>query len=397
MNIARVRNLEAVTGRRNVALRRAYNAAVLLGGGDAPCGQNPQTFRCGKKYATQHPDPENCTYNEEKKRCVQSVKYKKEKKKTKKRRKEKTNDKEAKHVSTQAKAKKKPNDKEAQAKGVPSTNNDMEGVTLDAKYPPFKGKWELNEQIGSGTQGTMYKAHDDYNKKVAAIKVQKTSWEHRMYMILYSPTMYPRGLPKVGKSLIKTRGEYAYVMEYMGGGTLLTHRTKDRTKDVIRKLVGSTMELIEVLEYVHDKGIVHRDVNPNNIMYTTENYVKLIDFGAAFRWTAYKPNKRKGGLVGTPAFVSRHVLAGFKPTRRDDMYSLGLSIMHVVDLLPSWARDEDGGIASRMKQQEADFPDGSQSELRTACVQMMRLNHELDFDARPDYTACKKLFSHLAV
>lgn len=122
------------------------------------------------------------------------------------------------------------------------------------------------------------------------------------------------------------------VMEYVDGITLWDYVQRRKKGAMIHFFLTSMGQLCSAFELVHSKGIVHRDIKPNNIMLTKvggQLRVKLLDLGLifferAFSVTAELKLTRQGQLVGTPAYMSPEQCKGEQVTHLSDIYSLGL-------------------------------------------------------------------------
>ena len=82
------------------------------------------------------------------------------------------------------------------------------------------------------------------------------------------------------------------------------------------------------LEYLHRKGVIHRDVKPENLVYEEGGYVRLTDFGIAD--VADRRGKRGVEVSGTPVYMAPEALYEGNITYRSDMYSLGIIVYELV-------------------------------------------------------------------
>lgn len=136
--------------------------------------------------------------------------------------------------------------------------------------------------------------------------------------------------------------DYAYlVMEFVNGPTLKTlfdENQRFALADICR-IIGS---ILEALQYSHDRGVVHRDVKPANIMFTKENQVKITDFGIARLEDSELT--QAGMVIGTPAYMSPEQFLGEKIDLRTDVYSTGVVLYHVL----TGERPYEGNLATIM-------------------------------------------------
>ncbi|KAJ4848939.1 hypothetical protein Tsubulata_034175 [Turnera subulata] len=143
------------------------------------------------------------------------------------------------------------------------------------------------------------------------------------------------------------------VMELCHGGRLLDQMTKEgqysehRAANILR-------DLILVIKYCHDMGVVHRDIKPENILLTASGQMKLADFGLAVRVTN---GQNLNGVVGSPAYVAPEVLAG-NYSEKVDIWSAGV-LLHA--LLVGFLPFQGGSLAAvfdAIKKGSLDFTSG---------------------------------------
>lgn len=120
------------------------------------------------------------------------------------------------------------------------------------------------------------------------------------------------------------------VMELCSGGRLIDQMTKEGRYSE-QRAANIFKELMLVIKYCHDMGVVHRDVKPENILLTTTGKIKLADFGLAMRITN---GQSLAGLAGSPAYVAPEVLTG-NYSEKVDVWSAGI-LLHalLVGVLP---------------------------------------------------------------
>ena len=136
--------------------------------------------------------------------------------------------------------------------------------------------------------------------------------------------------------------DYAYlVMEFVDGVSLKSKFDNNQrfAKAEICKIIGS---MLEALQYSHDRGVVHRDVKPANIMFTKDNRLKITDFGIARLENS--DMTQSGMVIGTPAYMSPEQFLGEKIDLRTDIYSTGVVLYQMV----TGERPYEGNLATIM-------------------------------------------------
>jgi len=195
---------------------------------------------------------------------------------------------------------------------------------------PVFGRYEILQELGRGGMGVVYKARDPKIDRVVAIKSILTTHSDDESSEEYE-RRFRREVKAVGKlthSAIVTvydfiedhLGRPAMVMEFVEGETLQQYVAHGRLP------LGRSLEIMisaaEALDHAHAQGIVHRDMKPANILIGRDGRAKVSDFGIAKVGGGTNTNT-KGGLVGTPAFMSPEQFLGRKVDGRSDIFSLG--------------------------------------------------------------------------
>jgi serine/threonine-protein kinase len=193
------------------------------------------------------------------------------------------------------------------------------------------GSWVIDREIGRGGMGTVYAAHEAEphgEPRQAAVKVlapelaadpgflERFRREIDTLRQLRHPNiveLYEAGTQD---------GRHYYAMEYVPGKDCEQLRTELGRLPWIDAL-SIALQVAPALKHAHDRGIIHRDIKPHNLIRTDDGTVKLTDFGIA-RVFAGKSLTVTGGLVGTAEYVSPEQAAGKPVTNRSDLYSLGV-------------------------------------------------------------------------
>ena len=196
------------------------------------------------------------------------------------------------------------------------------------------GSFELEEPIGEGGMGQVWRARHRRLGRTVAVKL--------LPLELAASEEFRRRFEREAQALARLAhpgivtvhdfgeedGQYYLVMEYAEGGTLAT-----RMPMPAEQAVRHALELAEALSYAHGHGIVHRDIKPANVLLSAEGRAKLTDFGVARfigphsgGWTVTQPDK----VAGTPLYLAPEVLEGAAPDPRQDLYALGVLLYEMV-------------------------------------------------------------------
>ncbi|MCG8405290.1 MAG: serine/threonine-protein kinase [Phycisphaerales bacterium] len=218
--------------------------------------------------------------------------------------------------------------------------NELQRGRLKSNRQPDMNGYDDFREIGGGGQGDVYSAFHRSMKRHVAIKVLRDRafaseagrlrFEREIDLIagLQHPNIvrvYDRGLTSDGK--------HYFSMEYIDGVSLgdhLTRKTTPNTTDLLHLFI----EICAAVGFAHQKGVIHRDLNPSNILIDTDGKPHVLDFGLAK--TAEPTDGAAvtvtGEFMGTLAFASPEQLSG-DPSQidiRTDVYSLGVILYQML-------------------------------------------------------------------
>lgn len=189
--------------------------------------------------------------------------------------------------------------------------------------------YRLERPIGRGGMSTVYLALQESVQREVALKVLSASLsgeEEFSHRFLHEARI-AAGLkhPNIVHIYdVAEAGGFHYIaMEYLSGGALLNRRRRQLPHQAalqVLKQIGSA------LSYSHKRGVVHRDIKPDNILFREDGQAVLTDFGIARAIDSHRMT-RTGSIVGTPHYMSPEQARGAKLDGRSDLYSLGI-VLH---------------------------------------------------------------------
>ncbi len=197
------------------------------------------------------------------------------------------------------------------------------------------GKYQIIEHIGHGGMAEVYKAEHIRLGRMVAVKVLhpfladeegfvvRFQREARIVATLRHPNIV-QVYDFDYNDEIKI---YYMVMEYIDGPTLKSRLAKGALPVLEAVHVG--IAIAEALEYAHKRGMIHRDVKPANIMFTSDNQPVLTDFGIA-KMLSLTDLTASGAMIGTPAYMSPEIGMGKHATESSDIYSLGVVLYQML-------------------------------------------------------------------
>ncbi len=182
-------------------------------------------------------------------------------------------------------------------------------------------------ELGRGGMGIVYKSRDLKLKRAVALKVLCKEYtddpdivarfirEAQAVALLNHPNIV--SIYDIGDEDVKFLS-----MEFIDGHTL-RKILKQKKVIPISQVIRIMGQILDAMEYAHTKGIIHRDMKPDNIMITREGVIKIMDFGLAKIENAL-PLTDSGVVMGTEWYMSPEQIKGYPGDRRTDIYALGI-------------------------------------------------------------------------
>ena len=193
------------------------------------------------------------------------------------------------------------------------------------------GRFEIENRVGTGGMGEVYRAQDTRLKCAVALKrlspaLRNDSFYRRRLMEEAQRSAQMRNEPRVAAvyDFLETQDEFFLVMEFVEGETLRQRLARPIQLQEFLHIAG---QCAEALVAANDRGILHGDIKPENIMLTPAGQVKILDFGVAKQILGSDDDvtiDRAGTLSGTPAYMAPEILLRKPTDGRADIFSLGI-------------------------------------------------------------------------
>lgn len=217
------------------------------------------------------------------------------------------------------------------------------------------GRYEINEIIGIGGMAVVYKAYDRIEQRVVSVKILKDEFtkseEFKQRFQTESKAISMLNHPNIVKIYDVSLGDnFQYiVMEYIDGITLKEYIEKQGVLSW-KEALYFTVQILRALQHAHDKGIVHRDVKPQNMMLLRDGTIKVTDFGIArfSRTQATITDK----TIGSVHYISPEQARGDTTDEKADLYSMGVLLYEM--LTGKLPFDADSAVSVAIMQMQDD-------------------------------------------
>lgn len=214
------------------------------------------------------------------------------------------------------------------------------------------GRYEVQEIIGVGGMSVVYKAYDNVDDRIVAIKVLKDEYSNDAEFVRRfkneSKAIAVLSHPNIVKVYDVSFGEKVQyiVMEYVDGITLKEYIQKQHII-AWNDAVFFTTQILRALQHAHDKGIVHRDIKPQNIILLPTGNIKVTDFGIA-RFSRTETRTLTENAIGSVHYISPEQAKGEFTDERADIYSVGVVLYEM--LTGSVPFDADSAVSVALMQ-----------------------------------------------
>ena len=264
-------------------------------------------------------------------------------------------------------------------------------------------RYKLIKRLGSGSFGNIYSA--EHNNQYYAIKLElkergQNLLENEAYIMSY---LHGPGLPFV-KSYGYSAKHNILVMELMGKSLEDIFENFVVKKMSPRCVCNIGYQMIEILEYIHNKHVIHRDIKPDNFVVglnEKRKYIYILDFGLSKKYRSSKtlkhyPIVKSKNLTGTARYASIKALNGLTQSRRDDLEAIGYVLMYFLRGKLPWQ-----GIP--VKNKEDRYRKIMEKKIATSAEELCRgfpkefteyvnYTRNLEYEQDPDYYFLKNLF-----
>ena len=254
-------------------------------------------------------------------------------------------------------------------------------------------KYKLIEKIGEGSFGSIYKGENVRTKELVAVKIESINNDYKLLKnesIIYQYLTNTIGIPNV-KWFGKDEKNYYMVINLLGESLQSIKNTRETFS--LKLILQIGIQIISILKTIHDKGLVHRDIKPDNFLVgknEKNKQIYIIDFGFC---KTYMNNdihikmKSTKSVIGSLTYSSINAHNFIELSRRDDLESLGYMLIYFFKGELEWQKIEDTKKILNMKQkiiQNENIP-------KILC-NYLKYVRGLEFEETPDYILLSDMF-----
>lgn len=236
------------------------------------------------------------------------------------------------------------------------------------------GRYEIREIIGVGGMAVVYKAYDNIDDRIVAVKILKEEFlaneEFRRRFKNESKAIAVLSHPNIVKVFDVSFGDRLQyiVMEYVEGITLKEYIEQQNVINC-KEVVHFTTQILRALQHAHDKGIVHRDIKPQNIILLQNGNIKVTDFGIA-RFSRSETRTMTESAIGSVHYVSPEQARGETTDEKTDIYSIGVLMYEMLTGQLPFQSDNAISVALMQVNAEATPPSAINEDIPTGLEQI---------------------------
>jgi len=258
-------------------------------------------------------------------------------------------------------------------------------------------RYKLQKRIGSGAFGLIFSAKNVNTDEIVAIKLEPTAQVDTLTheaAVLMKLSGIP-GIPNLRYYGVPDHNRYMAID--LLGKSLQTVSSECKKLVPIKNVRMYAKQMVQIIQAVHGRGFVHRDIKPPNFMIginknetEIQDELFLIDFGMARTYiddktNAHRSNKmRTSGIIGTPRYVSINVHDGCEPSRRDDLISIMYVLVYLVKGRLPWKAAASPELVAQMK--KTILPEDLFFEMPPSYLEIFKYLCSMSYDEAPDYS-----------
>lgn len=228
-------------------------------------------------------------------------------------------------------------------------------------------RYEIKEIIGVGGMSVVYKAYDRVDDRIVAVKILKDEFlaneEFRLRFKNESKVISVLSHPNIVKVYDVSFGETLQyiVMEHVEGITLKEYIERQNVLDW-KEALHFVVQILRALQHAHDKGIIHRDIKPQNILLLPNANIKVTDFGIA-RFNRSEKNINESGAIGSVHYMCPEQARGDYTDARSDIYSVGVVLYEMLTGKLPFESENDISVALMQMREDAKKPSSINSSI----------------------------------
>lgn len=247
---------------------------------------------------------------------------------------------------------------------------------LNPVLPGVIGRFKIIKELGRGSQGIVYLASDsqlERNVAIKTIQLEKSTPRIKQQLLTEARTIARLQHPNIITlyEMDEHLGTPYLVFEYVDGQTLKDYLIK-KGKISVKDTINILSPLLNSISYAHKRNVIHRDLNPSNIMITTQDKPRLMDFGIS----TLLGQRFEEGIWGTFKYLSPEQCNSKPAIAASDLFSLGLIIYEMVTGKAAIQAENKFAIINKIVNEEIKYPDDIEPAIKEIIQKALKKDPE---------------------
>jgi serine/threonine-protein kinase len=245
------------------------------------------------------------------------------------------------------------------------------------------GEYRIVDYVGAGGMGEVYRAMHQKIGRVAAVKVltqatQSSGFVERFFNEARIQASLQHPNVATLYDFCEVAGQPCIIMEYVDGQTVSERVAAYGAALPLSETVYVFEKVCEAIDHIHRHGVIHRDIKSNNIKISSQNQVKLLDFGIAKAQNAQRQLTQAGSVIGTLQYLAPELIRGGTADASGDIWALGVLLYEMVTGRVPFDADTVGDLCDRIGRVEytppAQLNPGVPREVAAVIARCLRKN-----------------------
>ena len=259
-------------------------------------------------------------------------------------------------------------------------------------------KYIIQEKIGNGSFGSIYKGINQRTNEKVAIKtelIEKNTKLLKNESVIYQYLKEVKSIPNI-KWFGKDSTHYYMVIPLLGE-SLESYKINKSNPISLDSILQIGKQIVDLLESIHSKGLIHRDIKPDNFLFGLNSKLYLIDFGfckSYLKDNTHISNKKTSRLIGSVNFASFHSHEHWELSRRDDLISLGYILYYLYYGDLDWSKINVHANYQENNKKVFSWKKNivKKMNLITFLKNFLEYTYRLTFEEEPNYKFLKEIF-----
>ena len=224
------------------------------------------------------------------------------------------------------------------------------------------GRYLLGERIGEGGSAFVYRARDTHLEREVAVKIlhdyvvpaDRVRFEREIRTLAHLEHPGVVSIHDIGHD---PEGRLYFIMQILEGGAFDGLGPLEDSPEMLERYFQASLRVIDTLEYLHNSGLIHRDLTPHNILLGRDGQPRVMDFGLVYLSEGTRDLTRSGYTLGTPHYMAPEQAKGLNIGSFSDVYAFGAVMYRAITGSVLFEADNDQSVLFQHVYEKPPHPD----------------------------------------